>query len=66
MEVEENTLMTVSVEAAPVCLIRLMSSAHTTPKTSIASKSLETPSTMPNPMPVRALCPSASEKKAIC
>ena len=66
MLVEENTLMTVSAEAAPVCLIRQMSTAHTMPKISMLARSLCSPSTMPRPMPVRAECPSASEKKAIC
>ena len=66
MEVEENTLMMVSVEAEPVCLMRQMRMAHTTPNTSMLTRSLLTPSTMPRPMPVRALWPSASEKKAIC
>ena len=65
-DVDEKTLMIVSVDAAPVCLIRQISSAQTMPNTSIASKSLDTPSRMPSPMPVSALCPRASEKNAIC
>ena len=66
MLVEENTLMMVSAEVAPVCLMRLMAMAHTTPKINMLSRSLLNPSTMPRPMPVRALCPRASEKKAMC
>ena len=66
MEVEENTLMTVSVEAEPRCLIQHSSSDQMMPNTSIAARSLLTPSTTPMPMPVRALWPSASEKKDIC
>ena len=54
-DVDEKTLMIVSVDAAPVCLMRQISSAQTMPNTSIASKSLDTPSRIPSPMPVSAL-----------
>ena len=42
-----------------------MSIAQRMPKTSIESIWLSMPSTTPMAMPVSALCPSASEKKAI-
>ena len=65
MEVEEKTEMMVSTEAEPLSLIRQIRIAQTTPKISMASRSLCIPSTMPRPMPVMAEWPRASEKKAI-
>ena len=64
-EVEEKTEITVSVEAEPDCLIRQISTAQMMPKMSMAARSFRRPRMMPRPMPVRAECPSASEKKAI-
>lgn len=66
MDVDENTLMIVSADAAPVCLIRLIMIAQITPKISMLTRSFPMPSTIPRPMPVSALCPRASEKNAIC
>ena len=43
-----------------------MSTAQITPNTSMLTRSFPTPRIMPRPMPVSALCPSASEKNAIC
>ena len=65
-EVEEKTEMTVSAEAEPVCLIRPIRIAQITPNTSMLTRSFPMPRIMPRPMPVSALCPSASEKNAIC
>ena len=65
MPVDENTLILVSADAPPVRLMRLISSAHRSPKAIRITVRLLMPRIMPMPAPARALCPRASEKKAI-
>ena len=62
---EEKTEITVSVEAATRLLIWFSSKANTMANTAMEKSVFPTPSTTPTAIPVKAECPSASEKKAI-
>ena len=65
MLVEENTLMMVSALILEWCLTKVMSTAQRMPKQSMGTIWSRAPSITPRATPVRALCPRASEKKAM-
>ena len=57
--------MTVSEETIFADFTFVITKPRKIPKASIASRGSCIPSKTPSPMPVKALCPSASEKNAI-
>ncbi len=62
---DENTLITVSAEALPLFLIFVIKRPIKTPNAMRDIISFFTPKSTPNAIPVKALCPKASEKNAI-
>ena len=63
--VEENTPITVSLDMWALRCTTLNSSANTMAKSTAQGVGARAPASVPTAMPVKALCPSASEKKLI-